>query len=58
MLKNIISFIFIYIFMVGCENVFQSEECLNCTLELSTELMVDKNGYYHLNWEYYYHLNS
>ena len=51
MLKNIISFIFIYIFMVGCENVFQSEECLNCTLELSTELMVDKNGYYHLNWE-------
>ena len=50
MLKNIISYIFIYIILVGCENVIQTEECSNCTLELSTELMVDKNGYHHLQW--------
>ena len=50
MLKNMISYIFIYMLLVGCESVFQSEECSNCTLELSTELMVDENGYHHLEW--------
>ena len=50
MLKNMISYIFIYIILVGCENSFQSEECLSCTLELSTELFVDNNGYHHLEW--------
>ena len=51
MLKNIISYIFIYIFLVGCENNifgYDEPECSNCVLELYTELEVDVNGYHHL----------
>ena len=54
MLKNIISYIFIYIIMVGCENVFQPEECSNCFLELSSELYVDENEYSHLYFNHDY----
>jgi|TARA_R100000084_G_C4626723_1_gene136162 hypothetical protein len=54
MLKNIISYIFIYILLVGCENVFQPEECSNCFLELSSELYVDENDYSHLYFNHDY----
>tara|TARA_R100001082_G_C4320022_1_gene140695 strand:- start:132 stop:599 length:468 start_codon:yes stop_codon:yes gene_type:complete len=60
MLKNIVSFIFIYIFIVSCENnqdfglsIFGSEEqqCSNCLLEISSEDMdMDENGFYHLDF--------
>ena len=50
MLKNMISYIFIYILLIGCESVFQSEECSNCILELTTELELDSDGNYHLDF--------
>ena len=56
MLKNIISYIFIYIILVGCENqyYYNETECLDCLLELSTDLGVDDNDYYHLNFNHNY----
>ena len=52
MLKNIISYIFIYIILVGCENsIFGTQsQCSNCILELTTELEMDSNGNYHLDF--------
>ena len=52
MLRNIVSFIFIYIFIISCDNsVFGTQECSNCILELSIpELEMDNNGYYHLEF--------
>jgi|TARA_B100000085_G_C18182011_1_gene365984 hypothetical protein len=52
MLKKILSFIFIYIFMVGCETtIYAPSECTECILELSIpNLSKDLNGYYRLNW--------
>tara|TARA_B100000700_G_C14978178_1_gene824939 strand:+ start:119 stop:565 length:447 start_codon:yes stop_codon:yes gene_type:complete len=54
MLRNILSFIFIYIFIVSCDdNVLFNDLCSefgNCTLEISTELEIDGDGYYHLNF--------
>ena len=50
MLKNIISYIFIYILLVGCENINgPTENCSDCILEMSIpELEIDENAYYHL----------
>ena len=51
MLRNIVSFIFIYIFIISCDNnVLGTQECSNCTLELITELEIDESGYYHLDF--------
>ena len=51
MLKNIVSFIFIYIFIIGCnDSITGTQECSDCVLELTTELEIDENGYYHLNF--------
>ena len=67
MLKNTISIIFIYIFMVGCEvyDIYASDfdevevetECSYCLLELSTDLALDDNNYYHLNFNQNYSIN-
>ena len=60
MLKNIINYIFIYILsmlFISCEGyhdivgVNLEEECFNCFLELSSsDLQMDENGYYHLDY--------
>ena len=54
MLRNILSFIFIYIFIVSCDNVLVNDIFCDCILEMSTELEMDDNGYYQLyfNEEY------
>ena len=52
-IKNILVYIFIYIFIVGCESniVGPTSECLDCYLELEApDLTIDENGYYHLNY--------
>ena len=51
MLRNIVSFIFIYIFIIGCDNsITGTQECSDCVLKLTTELEMDENGYYHLDF--------
>jgi len=65
MLKNIISYIFIYILLVGCESPFyqyddvdyghendeQLYECEECFLELSIPgSTIDENGYHHIEF--------
>ena len=51
MLRNIVSFIFIYIFIISCDNsVLGTQECSNCMLELTTELEMDESGQYHLDF--------
>ena len=54
MLKNIVSFIFIYIFIISCEDnpmIYTPGECTNCMLELSfPELEIESDGYYHLDF--------
>ena len=54
MLRNIVSFIFIYIFIISCDYspiVYSSEECSNCILELSAPNMeLNEDGYYHLDF--------
>ena len=56
MLKNLISYIFIYIFLMGCDDgigPLQSEEgCYDCVLELSIlGLETDiSDGYYHIDY--------
>ena len=51
MLRNIVSFIFIYIFIISCDNnVVGSSPCHNCVLELSLRNMeIQSDGYYHIN---------
>ena len=50
MVRNIILYIFIYVFCISCDdNVTNSDSCTDCKLELSIdELNMDSNGYYHL----------
>jgi hypothetical protein len=52
MVKNIILYIFIYVFCIGClpeDSITNSDSCSNSKLELSIdELDKDNNGYYHL----------
>jgi hypothetical protein len=52
MLRNIVSFIFIYIFIISCDNnVVGSSPCHNCVLELSLRNMeIQSDGYYHINF--------
>ena len=52
MLRNIVSFIFIYIFIISCDNsILGTQECSDCVLELSfTDLEIESDGYYHLDF--------
>ena len=55
MLKKMIKYIFIYticVITIGCEsNAFgPSDECTNCHLEIETNLPMDENGIYHLDF--------
>tara|TARA_Y100000310_G_C20626086_1_gene785976 strand:+ start:386 stop:835 length:450 start_codon:yes stop_codon:yes gene_type:complete len=54
MVRNIISYIFIYILLIlsiGCNNnVIGPQECSDCVLELSAELDMDSDGYYNLDF--------
>ena len=48
MVKNIISYIFIYILLVGCESPLVCEDCyLNIK---APDLQIDNNGYYHMEF--------
>ena len=48
MVKKTISYIFIYILLVGCES---SLVCEDCYLDVSApDLQMDGNGYYHMNF--------
>jgi len=48
MVKNIVSSIFIYILLVGCESPLMCEDCyLDMSISDST---VDDNGYYHIDF--------
>ena len=48
MVKKIISYIFIYILLVGCESPLVCEDCY---LDVSApDLQMDGNGYYHMNF--------
>ena len=48
MVKKIISYIFIYILLVGCELPLVCEDCY---LDISApDLQMDGNGYYHMNF--------
>ena len=48
MVKKIISYIFIYILLVGCESPLVCEDCY---LDISApDLQMDGNGYYHMNF--------
>ena len=53
MMKNIIKYIFIYtigILFVGCDNPTSVESCDYCHLDIETNLPIDENGIYHLNF--------
>jgi hypothetical protein len=53
MVKNIIKYIFIYtigILLVGCDNPTSVESCDYCHLDIETNLPMDENGIYHLNF--------
>jgi hypothetical protein len=48
MVKNILTYIFIYILLVGCESPLVCEDCY---LDISAPgLEIDENGYYHMNF--------
>ena len=52
-MKNIIKYIFIYtigILLVGCDNPTSVESCDYCHLDIETNLPMDENGIYHLNF--------
>ena len=48
MVKKVMVYIFIYIFIVGCSNI----TCDDCYLEIeSLSLQMDYNGYYHMEFD-------
>ena len=48
MVKNIILYIFIYVFFIGCDT---SLTCESCYIDVSAHsLQMDENGYYHIEW--------
>ena len=48
MVKNILSYIFIYILLVGCESPLVCEDCY---LEIDApDLQMDENGWYHMGF--------
>ena len=54
MMKNIIKYIFIYtigILFVGCDNPTSVQFCDYCHLEIETNLPIDENGIYHLDFD-------
>ena len=50
MVKNIILYIFIYVFVIGCDDNLLSNECSsNCYMSIDApDLVMDNNGYYHM----------
>ena len=53
MVKNLIIYIFIYTLLVGCntQNPMNSECESDFTMDIvATELEMDENGYYHIEW--------
>jgi hypothetical protein len=53
MVKNIIKYIFIYtigILLVSCDNPTSVESCDYCHLDIETNLPMDENGIYHLDF--------
>ena len=53
MTRNLISYIFIYVLLIGCEsNVLAPSECeSDFEMEMgSSDLVIDENGYYHIEW--------
>jgi len=53
MMKNIVRYIFIYtigILLVGCDNPTSVQSCDYCHLEIETNLPIDENGIYHLDY--------
>ena len=53
MMKNIIKYIFIYtigILFVGCDNPTSVESCDYCHLNIETNLPIDENGIYQLDF--------
>ena len=52
-MKNIVRYIFIYtigILLVGCDNPTSVQSCDYCHLEIETNLPIDENGIYHLDY--------
>ena len=48
MVKKVMFYIFIYIFIVGCDNII----CDDCYLEIEApSLQMDYNGYYHMEFD-------
>ena len=52
MVKKLFMYIFIYTLLVGCDTLISNNECdTDCYLEVeSTDLQIDDNGYYHMEW--------
>jgi hypothetical protein len=53
MIENIIKYIFIYtigILLVGCDNPTEVESCDYCHLNIETNLPMDENGIYQLDF--------
>ena len=53
MIRNLISYIFIYVLLIGCEsNILAPSECeSDFEMEMgSSDLVIDENGYYHIEW--------
>ena len=45
--KNLLVFIFIYIFIIGCDENPMTVNCVDCYLDLDApDLVIDENGYY------------
>jgi len=52
MTRNLISYIFIYVLLIGCEsNVLAPSECeSDFEMDVVSDLVIDENGYYHIEW--------
>ena len=52
MLKKILSYIFIYIFIIGCgDSLTNSESAQTCSINVDApHLQTDENGYYHMDF--------
>lgn len=56
MTRKLISYIFIYVLLTGCDGVFSpmepvESECeSDFEMEVTSDLVIDENGYYHIEW--------
>ena len=53
MIRNLISYIFIYVLLIGCESdILAPSECeSDFTMDVVvSDLVTDENGYYHIEW--------